>query len=601
MKRFRMNFAVLGLVLLAAGCGKSDLFIPGKGNLTGYIYAKNYNSASALRMTARSARQTVPDGYVAVVGAKVEILKSNYAPIVTGADGKFEFKEVMEGTYTLRATKEGVMQPLEFTATVRKDQTTVVNDTAPVSDLTMNPAATGTLMITASVDCQVAVPVQGYVYVNEIKTFVTTPIAVLSYMSPGNYSVKVVADGYQTSSSQDTAVTKGGTSNLSFLLTPVGNSKPFARIITPADGTAVTQGNAVAFTGAGVDCEDGAITGAGLTWTSSLDGQLGTGANLSVSTLSVGTHTITLKATDSGGAFGTSQITLKVNAAGPNTAPTASLISPASGASFSQGQNVTFLGAGTDTQDGVLSGNSIVWTSSRDGQIGTGVAFQKNNLTLGTHTITLTVTDSGGLTHSVSESITITAAPSVNTAPAAQIVAPINGGIFTAGTSVRFAGAAADTEDGALTGSSLVWTSNRDGQLGTGVSFTKNNLSQGAHNITLTATDSGGLTNAVSVSISIVSAPTNNNPPVAVIATPRNGAQYLNGSNILFIGGAADVEDGALTGSSLVWLSDRDGQLGTGTTFQKTSLSVGTHAITLVATDSKGATGSATASVTITP
>jgi chitinase len=57
------------------------------------------------------------------------------------------------------------------------------------------------------------------------------------------------------------------------------------------------------------------------------------------------------------------------------------------------GVPIPFVGVGTDPQDGTLSGASLVWTSDLSGQFGTGQMFDAP-LTVGTHIITLTVTDS---------------------------------------------------------------------------------------------------------------------------------------------------------------------------------------------------------------
>ena len=92
--------------------------------------------------------------------------------------------------------------------------------------------------------------------------------------------------------------------------------------------------------------------------------------------------------------------------------------------------------------------------------------------------------------------------PVSNQPPTASIAAPTNGSTFNEGTPITFQGSATDPEDGALAGSSLVWTSSVNGQIGIGESLTTNTLSVGTHTVTLTATDSDG--NSASASINIV-------------------------------------------------------------------------------------------------
>jgi hypothetical protein len=94
-----------------------------------------------------------------------------------------------------------------------------------------------------------------------------------------------------------------------------GNTAPVAAITGPvASGgsTSAVYGNSVTFTGTGTDAEDGTLTGASLVWSSNLQGTLGTGVSLSLSTLLAGVHTITLTATDSAAATNTKTITLTV-------------------------------------------------------------------------------------------------------------------------------------------------------------------------------------------------------------------------------------------------------------------------------------------------
>ena len=82
-----------------------------------------------------------------------------------------------------------------------------------------------------------------------------------------------------------------------------------------------------------------------------------------------------------------------LNSAGTNTAPVVNVTSPADGASVVEGTAVSFVGTASDTQDGNLTA-ALTWTSSRDGVLGTGGSLSRT-LSVGTHTITAAVTDSG--------------------------------------------------------------------------------------------------------------------------------------------------------------------------------------------------------------
>ncbi|MGE0593029.1 MAG: matrixin family metalloprotease [Vicinamibacterales bacterium] len=95
------------------------------------------------------------------------------------------------------------------------------------------------------------------------------------------------------------------------------------------------------------------------------------------------------------------------SAAPSNAAPSVSIASPGASATVSESTPLTFSGTATDPEDGALS-SSLVWTSSLAGSLGTGSGFSRT-LSPGVHTITASVTDSGGRTASASVNVTVTA------------------------------------------------------------------------------------------------------------------------------------------------------------------------------------------------
>lgn len=89
------------------------------------------------------------------------------------------------------------------------------------------------------------------------------------------------------------------------------NTPPVVVISAPDDASSHDEGDSIAFTATSTDAESGDIS-AGIVWTSDVDGSLGTGGTVNISTLSIGTHTITATSTDSGGLVGTDSITITI-------------------------------------------------------------------------------------------------------------------------------------------------------------------------------------------------------------------------------------------------------------------------------------------------
>jgi hypothetical protein len=88
-----------------------------------------------------------------------------------------------------------------------------------------------------------------------------------------------------------------------------------------------------------------------------------------------------------------------------------------------------------------------------------------------------------------------------NLAPAVTIKSPANNASFASGALISFSGTATDDHDGTLT-SKLSWSSNKDGVIGSGGSFSKK-LSDGVHIITASVTDSAGKVGSSSVTVKV--------------------------------------------------------------------------------------------------
>jgi hypothetical protein len=93
----------------------------------------------------------------------------------------------------------------------------------------------------------------------------------------------------------------------------------------------------------------------------------------------------------------------------PNHRPLLILVSPEREKLLWGIQAIRLKALAWDVEDGELGGTNVSWNSSLDGVLGNGVEIQRrsNTLSEGTHLVTVTVTDSGGLTNGASVRITV--------------------------------------------------------------------------------------------------------------------------------------------------------------------------------------------------
>ncbi|MCC5838797.1 MAG: PKD domain-containing protein [Opitutales bacterium] len=95
----------------------------------------------------------------------------------------------------------------------------------------------------------------------------------------------------------------------------------------------------------------------------------------------------------------------------PDAPPIVSIESPANGDWFFLGEPIMLSGSGEDS-DGPLDNPFLEWSSSIDGALGNGSTLSVGNLSVGTHTLTLTATNSANLQSTASVVIDVFSEPS---------------------------------------------------------------------------------------------------------------------------------------------------------------------------------------------
>ncbi len=293
---------------------------------------------------------------------------------------------------------------------------------------------------------------------------------------------------------------------------------PTAVITSPEAAGVYYEGQLITFAGLIGDAEDAAAA-LDVVWETDALGEL----PLSVSVtsegeveafgdLSEGEHAVRLVVTDTSGKQATDSVVIDVGP--PNTAPSCAITAPADGDAGPLGEEVRFEGTVADV-DVPADWLAVTWESDVDGVLrestpstGGEVAFAYSDLSIATHTITMTVADEVG------ETCTDFILYTVGTAPTLSVTAPTSGSVVNDGDSVTFVGTVSDGED-LPTEVALSWSSDVDGEFSTqgadsggNVSFGTRDLSAGDHAITVRATDTDGLYAQVTLDLTVNELPT---------------------------------------------------------------------------------------------
>ncbi len=303
--------------------------------------------------------------------------------------------------------------------------------------------------------------------------------------------------------------------------------------VVNGSGTATVEGDSLAFVLAG------AVTGHGLVKGSAT--VTGWNPHYGVAKLSSDGMALTVYAYNK-------TLTARKDQCG-NTPPKVAITSLPQGP-IQYGQTHYFSGTVVDAEDlatpmSKFAPERLNWTYDDTGALTKrydGLVAWTNTLPPGSHKITFSATDSGGLSASVSGNVTVTnQGPDIPT-----IFLPRTTDVLSTGCLANFLGQAYDMEDGWIPGPQLKWSSNIDGTIGVGANVAKALSTAGNHTIRLTATDSVGVSAFTEHTVTVKPAVAGC-PPLVRITRPEywkwKGMAVLTGEKQTFKGAVLDEKD----------------------------------------------------------
>lgn len=363
-----------------------------------------------------------------------------------------------------------------------------------------------------------------------IGTSTTAPYSFLwSNVQAGTYTLTASATDNLGASSTTAAVT----------VSVAANNVPTVSLTSPAAASSYIAPADIVLAATAAD-NDGSVAKVDFYAGSSLLGTATT-APYTVTWVSApaGNFTLTAKATDNLGATTTSTgVAISVT----NTPPTASLTSPSEGSTTYSGGTLTLSAAAADA-DG-----SIVKVDFYQGTTLLGTATQApyslpwSNIAPGVYTLYVVATDNAGAT-TQSAPFTLTVLP--NVLPAVILTAPAGGASFAAGSDVKLAANALDS-DGSIAkvdfyhGTTLLGTTSS-----APYAVTWSKVPAGNYLLTAKATDNaGGTTTSAAIDITV-------NPPSLTFAAPLDGAT-VSGQRVLAGGSFQALPNSGITINGVV-------------------------------------------------
>ncbi|WP_404370258.1 adventurous gliding motility protein AgmC [Corallococcus coralloides] len=484
---------------------------------------------------------------------------TNYGPItVTGGNWTFTVPgPLANGAYTVNAVStNGTVNSTTATSTFTVAGPTVAITTPANGSTVTNPNVTVTG--TAANATNVTVTFQGTNYPATV-TGGNWSVALPGPLANGNYTV--------------TAVSTNGTTNSTTATSAFTVAGPTVAIVTPANGSTVTNPNSVTVTGTAANATSVTLTVNGTNY-----GPIAvTGGNwsqvLSPSPLPNGTYNVSAVSTN--GTTNSTTATSSFTVAGPTVAIT----TPANG-STTTNPNVTVTGTAANATNVTVTFQGTNYPATVTG--GSWSVALPGPLANGTYTVT--AVSSNGTTNSTTASSTFT----VNVpAPTVAITTPANGSTAS-NPNVTVTGTAANattvtvtfqgTNYGPITVTGGNWSQALPGP-----------LANGTYTVTAVSTNAYGTNSTTATSTFTVAGPT------VAITTPANGSTVTN-PNVTVTGTAANATNVTVTFQGTNYPATVTG--GNWSVALPGPLANGTYTVTAVSTN--GTTNSTTATSTFT-
>jgi PKD repeat protein len=240
------------------------------------------------------------------------------------------------------------------------------------------------------------------------------------------------------------------------------------------------------------------------------------------------------------------------------------------------------LDASGSTDDGTIV--SYAWDLGRfPNPTATGITVSATYPHTGPRTVTLTVTDNGGKSSSLTQIIAVDGPPPVDNPPVASFT-------WSCSDLACTLNGTGSTDDGQIT--QYNWTLPQGiPSSATGATASVSYAAAGSKTVTLTVTDNAGQTGSLTQSFPVSAPPPGNQPPVAAFAWSCTGLTCT-------LDGSGSTDDGTIV--SYVWNLDRSpNPTANGMLVSATYPHTGPRTVTLTVTDNGGLSSSITKVITV--